>query len=182
MHPRGIAALLLATLSFLLAGFAAGCGSDDGSATTSAGGPSSTTGEEPAVRDVADADPEDVEVIEGWIGALSEGDVDAAAGYFAIPSTAENGTLLIPIRSTKDAVAFNSTLPCGGELIKAETTGDFTTATFELTERPEGGCGPGIGGTASTAFVIEDGKITDWRRVAGSGDEAPPGSSGGDTV
>ena len=35
----------------------------------------------------------DLEVIEGWSRALSEGDVDAAAGYFALPSTAENGTI-----------------------------------------------------------------------------------------
>ena len=39
-------------------------------------------------------------------------------------------------------------------------------ATFRLTERPgPGTCGAGTGPQAQTAFVIEDGKIAEWRRV-----------------
>ncbi len=37
------------------------------------------------------ADPEKVEVIVGWAKAESSGDNEAAAGYFAIPSIAQNG-------------------------------------------------------------------------------------------
>lgn len=124
-----------------------------------------------------DADPEATQVIADWADALRSGDVEAAAGYFAIPSVAENGPLLVRIRSESDAVAFNETLPCGAELVAAENGGRFTTATFELTERPGPGvCGPGTGGTAKTAFVIRDGEIVEWRRV-GADPEPPVGQS-----
>jgi hypothetical protein len=161
----GFVVLLAALVAF-------GCGSDSGESAPATGGSQDSAAAEP---DVGDADPEEVDVISGWIEALSEGDVERAAGYFAVPGTAQNGPLLVRIRDTGDAVAFNESLPCGGELVSAETVGDFTTATFELTERPGGGCGPGTGGTASTSFVIEDGKIAEWRRVDEGG--PPPGSS-----
>jgi hypothetical protein len=147
----------------------AGCGGDDSDAGVAATGP-----------DTAKADPADVDVIEGWAGALAVGDVGAAADYFAIPSTAENGPLLTKIDSRVDAIAFNESLPCGAKVVSAQTAGDFTTATFELSDRPGGDCGPGAGGTASTSFQIEDGKIIEWRRIDG---QAPAGEDqSGDTV
>ena len=114
-------------------------------------------------------------MIEDWSTTLSEGDVEGAADFFALPSIAQNGTLLLSIESREDAIEFNESLPCGAEVISARSQGEFTTATFRLSERPGGGCGPGTGGTASTSFVIEDGKIVEWRRVDGG---APAG--GGD--
>lgn len=135
------------------------------------------SGDEGAPRVPGDADPGDVEVIDGWSSALREGDVDAAAAYFAIPSIAENGPLL-RISNRDDARLFNRSLPCGARLVRAESQGDFTTATFELTERPGPGvCGPGTGGEAETAFVIEDGKITEWRRILTGPAPAAPGAS-----
>lgn len=127
-------------------------------------------------RVAGDADPGDVAVVQGWVDALRKGDVDGAARYFAIPSVAENGPILIRIHSLDDARRFNESLPCGARLIRAETAGRFTTATFRLTERPGPGiCEPGTGGTASTSFVIRDGKIAEWRRVGagGEGERAP---------
>jgi len=119
-----------------------------------------------------DADPGDVEVIRGWVDALREGDVEAAAGYFAIPSIAQNGPAALRITGPRGAEAFNRSLPCGAVLIAAESSGQFTTATFELTERPGGNCGSGVGEEAATAFVIEDGRIAEWRRVPAG--EPPP--------
>ena len=115
-------------------------------------------------------------MIEGWAQALKRGDADAAAAYFAIPSVAENGPLLVRIRNTGQAKAFNESLPCGAVVTRAESVGRFTTATFRLTERPgPGSCGPGTGGTAQTSFVIRDGKIVEWRRVgAGGPTQGPP--------
>jgi hypothetical protein len=181
---RGTAILTgLAALALLAALLIGGCGSDEqGSSTTVTTGSGTETGAEPtAEADVADADPGDVEVIDGWIEALSDGDTEAAGGYFAIPSTVENVSVLTKLETADDAIAFNESLPCGGTLVAAKTTGDFTTATFELTDRPGGDCGAGTGTKASTSFVIEDGKITDWRRVAGPGDEqSSPAGQGGE--
>lgn len=144
----------------------AGCG---GGGESSNGGVS-TVG---APKIAGNADPEDVRVINAWVTALRRGDVDSAAGYFAIPSVAQNGPLLIRIRDLDDARRFNESLPCGALLMRAEAQGQFTTATFRLTERPGPGvCGPGTGGAATTSFVIRDGKIVQWRRV-GTGDGQP---------
>jgi hypothetical protein len=145
----------------------AGCGGGGGSTAT-------TT---PGVA--GNADPSDVHVIDAWVTALRHGDIDGAAGYFAIPSVAENGPVLLHIHSIDDARRFNESLPCGARLIHAETAGQFTTATFRLTERPgPGTCGPGTGGIAKTSFVIRDGKIAEWRRVgAGGGGQPAPSQS-----
>ena len=114
------------------------------------------------------ADPEATQVIDDWATALREGDVDAAAEYFDLPSLAQNGTPPLELDSREDVVRFNDALPCGAELVSAEEEGRFTIATFELTERPgEGECGEGVGNTARTAFVIEDGLITEWIRAPG---------------
>lgn len=114
-------------------------------------------------------------MIDGWSDELRGGDVEAAADYWRIPSVAQNGTPPLDLVSRRDVIAFNEALPCGAVLTRAETEGEFVVATFELTERPGAGeCGPGTGETASTAFLIEDGKIVEWRRVAGDEELAPP--------
>jgi hypothetical protein len=119
------------------------------------------------------ADPADVQVIDDWVRTLAAGDVEGAARFFALPSVAENG-LSYRIETFEDAVSFNAALPCGAELIRAVSEGEFTTATFRLIERPGPGvCGDGIGETAQTAFVIEDDLIVEWHRVGLPG-ESPP--------
>jgi hypothetical protein len=161
-------ACLLAAPALALA-VLAGCGDDSEESADTAGTAAET---EPAGDVPGDADPEAEQVIAAWAEALRRGDVETAASYFAIPSVAENGPLLLRIRSEADAVSFNESLPCGGDLIRAEGEGDFTTATFRLTERPgPGTCGQGTGETAKAAFVIRDGEIVEWRRV---GVEQPP--------
>jgi hypothetical protein len=118
------------------------------------------------------ADAADVDVIQGWVETLAEGDVDGAAEYFAIPSIAENGPALLHIDDLDDARLFNESLPCGAELVRATPEGEFTKATFRLIERPgRGSCGEGTGNLAITAFLIEDGKIVEWRRLPA---EQPP--------
>jgi hypothetical protein len=78
---------------------------------------------------------------------------------------AQNG-LIYPIEDIDDARRFNASLPCGGELVEAQSRGRFVFATFRLVERPgAGACGDGTGETATTAFVIENGRIAEWRRV-----------------
>ena len=148
----------------------AGCGDGDNAE------PDAANRDASAPADVAgNADSEDVEVIAEWSEALRRGDIDAASDVFAIPSVAENGPLLLHIDSEAKARLFNQSLPCGGRLIRAESEGEFTTATFRLTERPgPGTCGDGTGETAKTAFVVRDGAIVEWRRV-GVGQPTSPG-------
>ena len=108
---------------------------------------------------------EAVAVIDDWITRLSEGDTRGAAELFAIPSLAVNGDLPLHLNSRDDALAFNRSLPCGATLVKARPAGDLIAATFRLTDRPGGACGSGVGNLARTAFEIEDGHITQWRRL-----------------
>jgi len=138
----------------------AACGGDD----------SSSTSAEPEAQ--LEGPTEDVEVIRDWAEALTESDIDAAAAFFAIPSQAENG-LTYDIETEEDARLFNESLPCGATLEATSVEGEFITATFELTERPGKGPCPGSGNLAQTSFVIEDGAIVEWRRVALPGDQGP---------
>lgn len=114
-------------------------------------------------------------MIDDWSGRLSEGDTKGAARLFAIPSVAINGDLPLRLTSRDDALAFNRSLPCGAKLVKARPAGDAIAATFRLTERPGGACGAGVGQLARTAFEIEDGHITEWRRLPNPGALKPRG-------
>ena len=160
MARRGFLATLAVSAAL------AGCGGSGSSTTTSADMPGG-------------ANSADVAVIKAWADALRAGNIQTAAGYFAIPSVAENGPILLHIHGAEEARRFNESLPCGAILIRAQSAGEFTTATFRLTERPGPGvCGPGAGTTAETSFVIRDGKIAQWRRVGvGGGGETAPSES-----
>jgi hypothetical protein len=152
MRPRAIIVCLALALSLSLLA----CAGDEGG-----GG-----GDEAATEVPGDADPAEAEVIRDWSDALRDGDVQAAADYFEVPSFAQN-PVPVQLRSHEDVVAFNEALPCGAELTEAEEAGQYTIATFELTERPgPGKCGQGTGAIAKTAFRIDDGLIIEWRRVA----------------
>ncbi len=166
-RPPLTTTLTLIALAGLAAAAIAGCGGGSSSSTT------------PGTADVpGNADPGSVSVIKGWVDSLRGGDIDKAASYFAIPSVAENGPILIKITNLARAKAFNQSLPCGARLVRAETAGKFTTATFELTERPgPGNCAGGVGEKAETSFVIRDGKIVQWRRVGSTPQRPAPGQA-----
>ncbi len=152
MHRR----LLVGGFALVIALLITGCTIEERATTSIAG----TT---PASDIPGGADPADVEVIESWVTTLARGDIEGAASFFALPSVAENGPLLLHIETTEDARRFNASLPCGAELIRAVPKGDLTTATFRLKERPGGQC-DAPGARAKTTFLIEDGEIVEWRR------------------
>ena len=163
--PRPLLALLLIIVLALTA-----CGGED-----SPDSPEPSTPASPGATEESSATegtPDEIEVIRGWSEALTEGDIEAAAEFFALPSTAENG-FTIDIETVEDAQVFNDSLPCGAELESTEEQGEFITATFRLTERPGVPACPGEGATAQTSFVIEDGKIVEWRRVAVPTEQGP---------
>jgi hypothetical protein len=153
MRTRAILGIAVVTLLIL-----AGCGGSSSSTSSVPGG----------------ADADSVQVIKGWADDLRAGNISAAADHFDLPSIVQNGTPPIQLANHNQVVQFNQSLPCGAVLTRAQQRGRFTVATFRLTERPgPGQCGAGVGETAQTAFVIEDGHIRQWRRVA----TAPPGGA-----
>ena len=119
------------------------------------------------------SEPSAAGVIRAWADALRGGDVEGAARYFAVPSLVSNGTPPITLRSRADVRLFNESLPCGAVLERTYRQGRYTAAVFRLTERPgRGRCGTGTGDHARTAFIVQGGKIRQWRRLANP--QAPP--------
>jgi hypothetical protein len=128
-----------------------GCGSSSSKETNSVAG---------------NADTDAVQVIKSWADELRAGDISAASDKFTIPSFVQNGSPLVQLTNRQQVEQFNQSLPCGARLTAASTSGRYTIATFVLTERPgPGQCGNGVGEAAKTAFVIQDGRIREWRRV-----------------
>jgi hypothetical protein len=130
----------------------------------------------------------DVNVIRDWARALTAGDLDKAASYFALPAIVQNGTPPVRITTWTQAREFNQLLPCGAQLVMDARHGAYIYATFRLTNRVGGDCGAGTGAIAATAFLIRDGKIAEWRRLpnAGGGQQSPsiptPGPGQGPAV
>ena len=117
----------------------------------------------------------DEQVICRWTESLRHGDARTAAGYFSVPAIVQNGPQPLRLRSRGAVLAFNESLPCGARLIGTRLEGRYTVASFRLTERPGGDCGAGVGGTASTAFLIERSHIKVWLRVPEAGALPQPG-------
>jgi hypothetical protein len=115
----------------------------------------------------------DAGVIRGWAQALTAGELDKAASYFALPAIVQNASPPIRITSRAQAREFNELLPCGARLLMTARHGAYTYATFRLTNRVGGDCAGGAGGLAATAFRIRGGKIAEWRRLPDPGQRAP---------
>jgi hypothetical protein len=115
----------------------------------------------------------DAGVIRGWSQALRAGELDKAASYFALPAIVQNATPPVRITSRAQAREFNELLPCGARLLATRRHGEYTYATFRLTNRVGGNCGAGVGGVAATAFRIRGGKIAEWRRLPDPGQQSP---------
>jgi hypothetical protein len=164
--------------ALLLAGLAlpTACGANRHLATTPPPPKRTATPSPPPAPDRKPAAASDVAVIRGWADALRQGQVERAVRSFAIPSVVSNGTAPIQLTSRDDVRFFNRTPPCGAKVLRVEDTGAFVVAKFRLTERPgPGRCGAGVGGEASTAFLIRPRRIVQWRRVLeGAAPEATP--------
>ena len=141
-HDRAAArAAALSALALLALGLAAcGGGDDDG--------------------------PGEEEVIRGWITALNEGKYERAASYFA-PDALVEQVEEVRLRGRDDAVEFNRSLPCRADLTDVEDEGRTTLAAFRLRAGRGGRCGPGDGAgeSARVRFLIEDGRILEWRQL-----------------
>ncbi len=132
---------------------------------------------EPAAAVPGGADPELVRVIVDWARAESSGDSAAAASYFALPSFAQNG-FTFHIETFDQARKFNASLPCGAVVEEATEEGRYIIVTFRLGDKANSNdCGAGAGQTARTAFLIDHGKIVEWRRVPDVQTRAAPSAS-----
>jgi len=185
----GLRRTIVAVLVALVAAAASGCGGDE-----------KPRGVDPAVaaqeqRDTAapvddlalpdgvpqeetgPADRRQTRVIRAWLRALSRGDVERAARFFALPSKFQNGTPVLTIDSRVERLAINRSFPCGARAVHTGGAGSFTIVVFRLLERPGGACGPGTGEKARGAIRVTNGKIREWYRLP-DGPQAPPAPAG----
>jgi hypothetical protein len=113
------------------------------------------------------------EVVRAWSEALNAGDNEAAGELFAPGAQIVQGGTTVRLETHEDAVAWNASLPCSGEIVRVETEGDSVTATFLLDDRSTSPCdAPGAEATAT--FEIEDGKIVLWHQLGGEAEETGP--------
>jgi hypothetical protein len=107
-----------------------------------------------------------VHVITRWADELRAGHVQRAAGYFDLPVVVQNASPVFVLRSHRQVLEFNATLPCGVHVVKTLAGSRYTVATFVLTERPNSPspCGA-TGKLVAAAFLLRHGKISEWRRV-----------------
>jgi hypothetical protein len=121
------------------------------------------------------ADPAQAKVIRDWTDALRGGDVAGASALWALPSTVQNVTPALKLRSRADVRAFNRSLPCGAVVTtSAGAAHGFTIITVRLTKRRGADCGTGAGGVARTAIRVRDGKIAEWYRLPDDPDGPAP--------
>ena len=115
-------------------------------------------------------------VINAWLRALRHGEVERAAHYFALPSKFQNATPVLTVHTEAERIAVNLSLPCGAKAREMGGAGAYTIVTFELTKRPGGDCGTGVGNTARGAIRVERRHIKEWYRLPDKpgGQKAPP--------
>jgi len=113
---------------------------------------------------VAASPPSPPAVVRAWSRSLNANDNEAAAALFA-----RGARVIQPgvdVRLTPQlAVAFNTSLPCGGRIVRLQRTGARVVATFVLTERPGHRC-DGPGQKAAAVFTVRRGRIVRWQQIA----------------
>ena len=122
-------------------------------------------------RGTGPADPASTRVIRAWLRELREGHLQSAARYFAVPSRVQNGTPVFTLRSRRETLVFNATLPCGAIADGARSAGRFTVLRFRLTERVGGDCMGAAGHAARGAIRVHGGKIVEWYRLPDDPDD-----------
>jgi hypothetical protein len=141
-------------------GLFAGCGGGDDHASTTAA-PNGGQGQE-------------AKTIRAWIAALNVGDAESAASFFVVPGGIIQQTTTIKLKSKRQAVAFNASLPCRGTVTDVKKDGAYVVAAFKLRpgKTPGGGCeGTGV----RVRFKFRGGKFLEWRQLPES--DAPAGQS-----
>ena len=105
------------------------------------------------------------QVVRAWSAALNANRNEDAAALFARNAEIIDGTVDVRLTTHELAVEFNASLPCAGRIVAMTVKGDAAVATFVLGHRPAHKC-DGPGDKAAAAFLVRNGKIVLWERVA----------------
>lgn len=109
--------------------------------------------------------------IRDWSAAVNAGRYERAASFFVDGAIVEQARE-IRLENRKDAIAFNSSLPCKADVTDVDDEGRTVIAAFRLRGGPAGGCD---GGSARVRFRFRDGKFIEWRQLGEP--QAPPGAA-----
>jgi limonene-1,2-epoxide hydrolase len=117
--------------------------------------------------------PSTESVVRAWSQALNTDDNERAADLFAKGAEVVQGDTVTTLRTHNQAVAWNSHLPCAGEIVSITTSGNTAKATFKLGDRQHSRC-DGPGQQATAIFRVVKGKIVLWHQTESAG---PPAST-----
>lgn len=115
--------------------------------------------------------PSPESVVRAWSQSLNTGDNEAAADLFAPSAEVIQGRSFV-LETRQEAIAFNASLPCTGEIVAIETEGETVRATFLLGHRETSRCDD-PGAQVRAAFRVRGGKIVLWQQLP----DAPSGDS-----
>ena len=115
--------------------------------------------------------PSPESVVRAWSQSLNTGDNEAAADLFAPSAEVIQGRSFV-LETRQEAIAFNASLPCTGEIVAIETEGETVRATFLLGHRETSRCDD-PGAQVRASFRVREGKIVLWQQLP----DAPSGDS-----
>jgi limonene-1,2-epoxide hydrolase len=104
-------------------------------------------------------------VVRAWSAALNQDDNDTAGSLFAKDAEVVQGGHVLTLRTRRQAVEWNSALPCSGRIVSIHTRGQTATATFVLGNRRHSQC-DGPGQQATALFKVVHGKIVLWHQTS----------------
>ena len=123
----------------------------------------------------AAADPEQLKVVQRWLAALTNADLEAAADTFADGAVVQNLTAPLKLTDRAARIGFNRTFPCGAEASAASSVKGYLIVVYRLTDRKGSGC-DGPGGSAASTIKVEKGRMTEWYRLPNPAGERDRGS------
>lgn len=103
-------------------------------------------------------------VVRAWSVELNAGDNEAAADLFGPNAIVIQGDAIVTLRTREDAIEWNASLPCSGQIVAIRSSGDTAVATFLLGDREESKC-DGPGEKATAVFRVRSGKIVLWHQT-----------------
>ncbi|MBA2348749.1 MAG: hypothetical protein H0V81_10690, partial [Solirubrobacterales bacterium] len=121
------------------------------------------------------ADPDELEVVERWLAALTNADIPAAADTFADGAKVQNLTTPVVLADRGERITFNRSFPCGAEVSAASSVEGYLIVIYRLTDRKGSGC-DGPGGSAASTIKVEKDRMTEWYRLPNPLDSGPEGS------